>query len=137
MLVVGSRSRRTPVNELSADQLRDLAERLREGGEVQAACLCQEHAVAICPDDAQPLRELGELAHIVGKRKVARQAYERYLDLVPDDAEVRHLRRCAMSNRLHVFPIRVFSSFMSDLPRFTNRTCVMNSAMKAHCTSAK
>ena len=41
--------------------------------------------------DADQLRELGELAHVLSKREAARDAYERYLQLVPDDAEVQHL----------------------------------------------
>lgn len=82
---------RIPCLEMSADDLTDLAQKLREGGLVQAAYLCQEHAVTLAPDDAQRLRELGELAHIIGKRESAREAYERYLELIPADSEVRHL----------------------------------------------
>ena len=79
------------VRQMSAAELVRLAAKLRDDGLIQAAYLCQEHAVALAPDDAPELRELGELAHIVGKRLEAREAYEAYLKLVPYDAEVRHL----------------------------------------------
>ena len=76
---------------MTADELAQQSGQLREDGFVQASYICREHAVAQQPDDAGQLRELGELAHILGRRVAARDAYERYLKLVPDDAEVRHL----------------------------------------------
>ena len=79
------------VRELSADDLVDLASRLGDEGKVQAAYLCHQRAAEIQPGNATFQRYLGELAHIVGKRDHARQAYETYLDLQPDDAEIRHL----------------------------------------------
>lgn len=77
--------------ELSATELVELASRLREHGKVQTAFICQQHAVELAPNDAKALFSLGELAHIVGRRDDARDAYERYLTLEPDDAEVTHL----------------------------------------------
>jgi predicted TPR repeat methyltransferase len=76
---------------LSAPELVELANRLREHGKVQTAFICQQRAAELTPDDAQALCVLGELAHILGRRDEARQAYERYLALRPDDAEVAHL----------------------------------------------
>jgi predicted TPR repeat methyltransferase len=76
--------------ELDAPCLAELASRLRDEGKTQAAFLCQQRAAELCPD-ATYLRHLGELAHIVGKRETARDAYERYLLIEPADAEIRHI----------------------------------------------
>ena len=78
--------------QLTAQQLADLASELRDDGKVQGAFLCQQQAVEVDGGRRSKwLRDLGELAHIVGKRDVARSAYERYVDQEPDDAEIRHL----------------------------------------------
>lgn len=80
-----------PIRELDADGLARLADRLRDEGKTQAAFLCQRRAVELCPESTRLLCRLGELAHIVGNREAARAAYERYLKLVPDDAEIQHV----------------------------------------------
>lgn len=80
-----------PIRELDADGLARLADRLRDEGKTQAAFLCQRRAVERCPESTRLLCRLGELAHIVGNREAARGAYERYLKLVPDDAEIQHV----------------------------------------------
>jgi predicted TPR repeat methyltransferase len=84
-------TQQSKVRELSATELADFAIRLRDEGKVQAAYLCQQRASELQPADAILLRDLGELAHIVGKRTEARQTYEDYLLHVPDDAEIQHL----------------------------------------------
>jgi predicted TPR repeat methyltransferase len=84
-------ARKSKVRELSAEELSDLANRLCDEGKVQAAYLCQQRAAELQPADAELLRDLGELAHIVGKRQEARRAYEEYLLQRPDDAEIQHL----------------------------------------------
>ncbi|OFV90317.1 MAG: hypothetical protein A3H95_03360 [Acidobacteria bacterium RIFCSPLOWO2_02_FULL_64_15] len=65
--------------------------RLRDNGLVLPAFVCQWHAAHLEPTNASHWHALGELAHIVGRRAVARDAYERYLALKPDDAEIGHL----------------------------------------------
>lgn len=80
-----------PERELTPKKLSKIAERLHEAGKVQTAFICQQKAVELDPDNADRLRHLGELAHIVGRRTIARDAYERYLSFEPDDAEVKHL----------------------------------------------
>ena len=95
--------------ELTVPILQKLAGRLRDDGKTQAAYLCQERAAELQPEDSDVLRELGELAHIIGRRAEARAAYEKYLALVPDDAEIGHLLTSlrddapagSRSNRLH------------------------------------
>ena len=79
------------VRELSAAELADLTNRLRDAGKVQTAYICQRRAAELSPDEAAIFRHLGELAHIVGHRTEARDAYQRYLELEPNDAEIRHL----------------------------------------------
>jgi len=68
-----------------------LATRLRSSGHVLAAFVCQHYATQQLPDDADQWAALGELAHIVGRREETREAYERYLELEPGDAEVEHI----------------------------------------------
>ena len=87
----GGPRRSLPSRELSAAELADLADRLRQDGEVQTAYICQRRAAELSPENAALLRHLGELAHIVGRRAEARDAYQRYLKLAPNDAEIRHL----------------------------------------------
>lgn len=77
--------------EMSASELAGLADRLREEGKIQTAYICQRRAVELAPETTGFLRHLGELAHILGRREDARDAYERYLDLEPNDAEIQHL----------------------------------------------
>ncbi len=77
----------------SSEALATLAEGLRERGRVLAAYVCQRGVVEARPDDAGAWSQLGELAHIVGRRDEARVAYEAYQRLRPGDAEVAHLLR--------------------------------------------
>lgn len=77
--------------EFSVQELCDFAERLWEHGKVQTAFLCQQRASQLVNDDADIWCSLGELAHIIGRRAEARAAYERYLELRPEDAEIEHL----------------------------------------------
>jgi predicted TPR repeat methyltransferase len=79
------------IGELGAEELARLADRLRDEGKTQAAFLCQQRAAELCPESSRFLCHLGELAHIVGNREAARAAYERYLQLVPEDAEIQHV----------------------------------------------
>jgi predicted TPR repeat methyltransferase len=58
---------------------------------VLAAFVCQHHAAAQLADDAEEWATLGDLAHIIGRREDARDAYEEYLKLAPGDAEVEHI----------------------------------------------
>ena len=73
------------------DYFSTLASRLRSDGSVRAAFICQHYATMQTPDDAEQWATLGDIAHIVGRREDAKEAYERYLELSPGDAEVEHL----------------------------------------------
>ncbi len=75
----------------SATQLSELANELRGQGRIFPAFLCQKQAAEVAPDDAEIWNQLGQLAHILGRRVEARDAYERYFRWFPDDAEVAHL----------------------------------------------
>jgi predicted TPR repeat methyltransferase len=68
-----------------------LASRLRSKGSVLAAFVCQHYATMQTPDDPEQWAALGDIAHIVGRREDAKEAYERYLELSPGDAEVEHI----------------------------------------------
>lgn len=67
--------------------------RLRDTGEVLAAYVCQHQATQFAPDDTGHWLELGELAHILGRRSEARAAYECVVQLSPENAEARHILR--------------------------------------------
>lgn len=84
-------SNETAARDLSAEQLVELADRLRDEGKTQAAFHCQQQAAELSPNTADVWRQLGELSHIVGKRETARDSYQRYLEIHPDDAEIRHI----------------------------------------------
>lgn len=75
----------------TAASLRHSAEELRGRDLVLAAFLCQQHVVHLEPADPADWYQLGELAHIVGRRVEARHAYEIYQRSHPEDAEVEHL----------------------------------------------
>ena len=75
----------------SLDDFAEAARDLRREGQVLAAFVCQFHVVSSRQDSADDWVALGELAHIVGRRDDAREAYERYLALEPDDAEVQQI----------------------------------------------
>ncbi|MCH9655068.1 MAG: methyltransferase domain-containing protein [Planctomycetes bacterium] len=90
-LLVSSQGKPAKHDSLSADQLAKLADRLRERGKIQTAYLCQKQAAELKPGCASKWADLGELAHIAGQREEARNSYEHYLTIQPDDAEVQHI----------------------------------------------
>jgi len=81
----------TEASCVSADILATRADRLRDHDRVLAAFICQQRATELDPDDPRKWHDLGELAHIVGRRDDARIAYERYLQRHPGDAEIEHI----------------------------------------------
>jgi len=85
-ILIESSEPQPPANR-TAEQLRHQAASLRRRDQVLAAYVCQQCAVDLAPDEPKLQLKLGELAHIVGQRLVARAAYERYFATRPDDAE--------------------------------------------------
>jgi predicted TPR repeat methyltransferase len=79
------------LREMSPDELAEFAGKLRKNGKIQTAYMCQLRAAERAPADPEKWSFLGELAHILGRRNDARAAYEKYLELEPDDLEVRHI----------------------------------------------
>ena len=77
--------------ELTAEELYALAQRLKDNGKVQTAFLCAKRAVELKPDYWDAWYDLGDLGQSVGRRDEARQAYQKYFDAHPDDAELEHL----------------------------------------------
>src|SRR5437763_15354816 len=61
--------------EPPAESFASAASRLRREGHVLAAFVCQHHATLQMPDAADQWCELGELAHLTGRREDARDAY--------------------------------------------------------------
>jgi predicted TPR repeat methyltransferase len=81
--------------EMETDELVQLATRLWKGGETTKAYQCQRRATELDPAKADLWYGLGTLAQSAGDRAEACAAYERYLELTPDDATVAHLL-CAL-----------------------------------------
>jgi predicted TPR repeat methyltransferase len=77
--------------ELSAEELYALAQRLQQNGKVQTAFLCAKRAVELKPDYWDAWYDLGDLAQSVGRREEAREAFQKYFDTHPEDAELEHL----------------------------------------------
>jgi predicted TPR repeat methyltransferase len=67
------------------------AKELRSNGMVLAAFVCQHYAAFLLPNDPAQWHYLGELAHIIGRREDARDAYEKYAQFRPDDAETEQI----------------------------------------------
>ena len=76
---------------ISAAQATSLAATLRDQGQILAAFVCQHHATSLASEDSAAWSNLAELAHILGRREDARDAYERFLVLCPNDAEITHI----------------------------------------------
>jgi predicted TPR repeat methyltransferase len=53
--------------------------------------LCAKRAVELKPDFWDAWYDLGDLGQSVGRREDARQAYQKYFDAHPEDAELEHL----------------------------------------------
>jgi predicted TPR repeat methyltransferase len=75
----------------SPEEFAARAATLRKEGQVLAAFTCQHYATQELADDPDQWVALAELAHIVGRREDAREAYETYVELSPGDAEVEHI----------------------------------------------
>jgi predicted TPR repeat methyltransferase len=104
--------------ELSASDLSDLAERLRDKGQNKTAFLCRRRVAELTPDEPKAWNALGEIAHIVGRRADARDAYEHYLALKPGDPEIEHL---LIALRDEAPPARVPDACIQQLyRRFSN-----------------
>jgi len=77
--------------EFTASELYGLAKRLKEYGNVQPAYLCTKKAVELNPTDWDAWYDLGDLCQSVGRRDEAREAFQKYFDTHPEDAEIEHL----------------------------------------------
>lgn len=69
-------------------RLRARASELRDSDCVMAAYVCQLRSLELAPGEPRAWYRLAELAHILGRRDAAREAYARYFADHPDDAEV-------------------------------------------------
>src|SRR3974390_697634 len=90
-LLTLNREDRNAIRHLSADELEELARKLRRGGKREAAYICAHRAAEQDPTDSDKWSYLAETAHILARRTDARVAYEKYLELEPDDLEVQHI----------------------------------------------
>ncbi|MGE0653859.1 MAG: methyltransferase domain-containing protein [Alphaproteobacteria bacterium] len=81
----------TPAFEPDAAKIAEVALRLREEGEAETAYVCQFNAAELAPDVVKNWYLLGDVAQATGHRDEARNAYERYLALKPEDAEIAHI----------------------------------------------
>jgi predicted TPR repeat methyltransferase len=77
--------------ELSSEELHKISRRLRNGKKEHIAYICQQRATELAPNNPDMWYDLGELADLLGRRDEARAAYEKYIELQPNDAEMRHI----------------------------------------------
>jgi predicted TPR repeat methyltransferase len=77
--------------ELSSEELHKISRRLRNGKKEQIAYICQQRAAELAPNNPDMWYDLGELADLLDRREEAHAAYEKYIELQPDDAEMRHI----------------------------------------------
>jgi tetratricopeptide (TPR) repeat protein len=89
-LLITADGARAGAGELPAAELLKLAKRLREQGKVQTAFICGQRAMELDPA-ADGWWDVGEIAQCLGRRDEARAAYQKYLAVHPEDAEVEHL----------------------------------------------
>src|SRR5579871_2247850 len=90
-LIVSSDAAAGTHREFTSAELSAFAKRLKEYGNVQPAYLCMKKAVELNPTDWDAWYDLGDLCQSVGRRDEARDAFQRYFDTHPDDAELEHL----------------------------------------------
>lgn len=76
---------------MSASELMELSEHLRQSNRIEAALQCAKQATELTPEDSDTWHMVGRIAQLAGERQVARDAYERYLALQPEDASIRHV----------------------------------------------
>jgi predicted TPR repeat methyltransferase len=74
-----------------AAELYQLAQRLKEHGKTQTTYRCLKRVVEMKPDHWDAWYDLGDAALNVGKRSEGRDAYQKYFEQNPDDAEIEHL----------------------------------------------
>jgi predicted TPR repeat methyltransferase len=77
--------------EPNPSEFATIARELRSDGMVLGAFVCQHYATTELTEDPAQWHFLGELAHIVGRREIAREAYEKYAKVRPDDAETEQI----------------------------------------------
>ena len=79
------------LRSFSTEELYQLARRLKEHGKTQTTYLCLKRVVEMKPDHWDAWYDLGDAALNVGKRSEGRDAYQKYFEQNPDDAEIEHL----------------------------------------------
>jgi predicted TPR repeat methyltransferase len=77
--------------ELSADELTELAEHLRDIDRIETALRCSKRVAELTPEDPGAWYNLGRNAQAAGQRAEAVSAYEKYFAYEPEDAAIRHL----------------------------------------------
>jgi predicted TPR repeat methyltransferase len=90
-LLVWGDGKITRPRELSAAELTELAQHLRNNGKTETAFLCTKRVTELTPDDPDAWYALGWAAKASGRRDEAGNAYAKYLESGADDAPVRHM----------------------------------------------
>ncbi len=90
-LLVWGDGKITHPRQLSAAELTELAQHLRDNGKTESAFLCAKRVTELTPDDPDAWYALGWAAKASGRRDEAGNAYAKYLESGADDAPVRHM----------------------------------------------
>ncbi len=80
-----------PMSLTDPEQIGRLIQELRRTDRDRAAFVCQFRVTELTPEVADSWFTLGDIAQDAGMRNEARSAYERYLELHPDNPEIEHI----------------------------------------------
>ncbi|MGO9318638.1 MAG: methyltransferase domain-containing protein [Terracidiphilus sp.] len=88
LLVWGDGARARP-RGLTADELTNLADKLRGNGYTESTFHCLKRVKELTPENSNAWHALGFAAQAVGRRNEARDAFAHYLEARPEDASIR------------------------------------------------
>jgi predicted TPR repeat methyltransferase len=90
-LLVASNGTKGAPREFTVEELYNLVAHLSETGQRDSAVRCATRLAQLAPDDSAAWHKLGSIARLAGRRRLAAEAYQKYLATCPEDASIAHL----------------------------------------------
>lgn len=81
----------TPLRPFTSQELFAIVKQLKQRGQSRGAYLCAKRVVEQEPENWDAWYEYGDLCTYVNKRADARDAFQKYFEHHPEDAEIEHL----------------------------------------------